>query len=69
MVETNQVKFITEKELAQITGFALQTIRNWRHVRRGPNYVKISRAVRYDYAEVMLFMNSRRVNLEREDRI
>lgn len=58
-------RFIDEKELSIITGFALPTIRKWRHERRGPKYSKIFRMIRYDYNEVMKFMDDHRIEVER----
>jgi len=57
-------RFIDEKELAAMTGFALQTIRNWRFRRQGPSYLKINRAIRYELGEVLRYMDQHRVNLE-----
>ena len=41
----NQV--VDETQAAKIIGRAVQTLRNDRHLRKGPPYIKISRSVRY----------------------
>jgi len=48
--------FLTEREVAKLTGIAVQTLRNWRCMRVGPPYVKIGRLVRYPKDELDKFM-------------
>ena len=38
---------VDEKKAARILGNKTQTLRNWRHQRRGPAYIKLGRSVRY----------------------
>ena len=33
---------LTESEAAEYLGVAVQTLRNWRHLRKGPPYLKLS---------------------------
>jgi predicted DNA-binding transcriptional regulator AlpA len=57
-------RYFTEKELSQQLSVALQTIRNWRCVRRGPNYHKFNgRLVRYSEADVIAWLEGRRIDL------
>jgi len=56
-------RYLKEKEVAELTGLALQTLRNWRLLRKGPPYCKVGRSVRYPLAEVYSFMEKRRVNV------
>ena len=51
---TNQ--YLTEKQVSQATGFSLQTLRNWRHVSRGPVYCKVGRSVRYRPQDIERYM-------------
>jgi hypothetical protein len=44
--------WITEKEVSKITGIAVQTLRNDRHLCRGIPYYKRNRSVRYKEADV-----------------
>lgn len=62
--ENKAKRFINEKELSIITGIALPTLRRWRHERKGPSYIKISRMVRYDYEISMKFMDGHKIDLE-----
>ena len=55
------IKYVDEKVVSQITGRALQTLRNDRQFRRGIPYSKIGRSVRYLLADVLEFMESRKV--------
>jgi len=59
--ETPKAQWITEKEVAAMTNFAVQTLRNFRHQGRGPAYSKIGRAIRYNLDTVAGFMESKRV--------
>jgi len=57
----NQIKYITEKEVSEITGRALSTLRNERFLGKGMPYIKIGKSVRYKYEDGIEFMESRRV--------
>jgi predicted DNA-binding transcriptional regulator AlpA len=57
-------RWIDEKEVSQIMGIAVQTLRNWRFKRVGPPYVKVSKAVRYRVDEVIDFMERKKINVE-----
>jgi hypothetical protein len=56
-----EVKYLTELQVADITGRALSTLRNERFCRRGIPYVKIGRSVRYNLQDVIGFMESHRI--------
>ena len=56
-----RVKYITEKEVSEITGRALSTLRNERFLGKGIPYIKIGKSVRYKLDEVIDFMESNRV--------
>lgn len=45
-------KLLTESEVAQITGRAIQTLRNDRFKSQGIPYIKLGRNVRYDPKDV-----------------
>ena len=57
-------RWIEEKRVAELTGIAVQTLRNWRFKRTGPPYFKVRRSVRYRLDEVIRYMEERRVNVE-----
>jgi hypothetical protein len=59
-------RFLTEKEVARMTGLALSTLRNTRFQCRGLPYIKIGRAVRYDLRDVVRFMEAHKI-APRED--
>lgn len=57
--------FLNEAEVAAITGRAVSTLRNDRHLRRGIPYLKVSaRSVRYRTPDVMNFMTARPINFD-----
>ena len=54
-------QYVTENELSNITGIAVQTLRNWRHERRGFPYVKVGRSIRYELDEIDEYMQERKI--------
>lgn len=54
-------RYLTEKEVARITGLSLSTLRNARFQGRGLPYVKLGRSVRYDLKDVVKYMEDRKV--------
>ena len=56
-----RIKYITEKEVSEITGRALSTLRNERFLGKGIPYFKIGKSVRYRLDDVIEFMESKRV--------
>ena len=62
--DLRQVQYIDEYEASRITGFAVQSFRNWRHLRRGPGYVKVGRSIRYSLAGLVEWMERHRVEQE-----
>ena len=59
-----KVKYIDEKQVSELIGRALQTLRNDRHCSRGLPYIKIGRSVRYNLQEVINFMESHRIETD-----
>lgn len=57
----NEVRYLNEQEVSHITGFALSTLRNHRHHRKGIPYLKCGRAIRYSLGDVLSYMESRRI--------
>jgi len=54
-------RYLTEKEVAKMTGLSLSTLRNARFQSRGLPYVKIGRSVRYSLVDVIDYMERRKV--------
>ncbi len=54
-------RFITEHEVAEITGRAVKTLRDDRFKGKGFPYVKLGRSVRYDQDVVLAMMEESRV--------
>jgi hypothetical protein len=57
-------RYLTEQEVSVLTGRAVQSLRNDRHRGRGFPYRKIGRSVRYSLAEILVIMESRRIDPE-----
>jgi len=60
------IRYVDEKEVSRITGFALPTLRNDRHRGRGIPYVKRGRSVRYRLDEVIEYMESHKIQTDRD---
>ena len=65
MENTNELlkkPFLNEVETAALTGRAVSTLRNERHLCRGIPYLKVSkRSIRYKLDDVLAFMERRRI--------
>jgi phage terminase Nu1 subunit (DNA packaging protein) len=59
-----QVKYINEKKVAEITDIGVQTLRNDRHLKRGIPYSKKNRMVRYSLSDVIAFMEQHKIRTE-----
>jgi excisionase family DNA binding protein len=63
-MEKEETVYINDVQAAKIMGLSKQSLRNWRHLNRGLPYYKIGRSVRYALADVIEFMESRKINTE-----
>jgi hypothetical protein len=57
-------QYLTEKQVSEITGRALSTLRNERSKRVGIPYIKIGRSVRYNFEDVIGFMERHRIETQ-----
>lgn len=59
--------FLNEMETAELTGRAVSTLRNERHLQRGIPYLKISkRSIRYKLNDVLSYMERQRISFDTE---
>jgi DNA-binding transcriptional MerR regulator len=56
---------INETEASALLGVAIQTLRNWRHQRKGPAYLKLGRSIRYQIEDIKSFMEAHRIDPEK----
>ena len=56
--------YLNEKQVKEITGCALSTLRNNRFNRKGIPYVKVGRSCRYSEADVVSFMEKRKIQTD-----
>jgi predicted DNA-binding transcriptional regulator AlpA len=65
MHELLKKPFLNEKEVAALTGRAVSTLRNERHLRRGFPYLKVGRrSIRYKLTDILTSMEARRINFD-----
>jgi hypothetical protein len=55
-------RYVNDVEAAMILSISPQTLRNYRHMGKGPAYSKRGRMVRYKIADLFEFMKSGRVD-------
>ena len=47
---------LTENEVAKRLSLTTNTLRKWRYLGKGPNFIKIGSAVRYEQEEIATFI-------------
>lgn len=57
-------RYLTEKEVSEITGLAVATLRSHRFYRKGIPFCKIGKAVRYSYKTVFQYMEKNTVTFD-----
>ena len=62
MKDANTVRWLTERQVAELTGFSVHTLRAHRLKRRGIPYAKIGRSVRYSIQDVKAYMAQNRIS-------
>jgi predicted DNA-binding transcriptional regulator AlpA len=50
---------LNEREVANITGMSVASLRRWRLLGQGPRYIKIGAAVRYKPGDLTAWLESR----------
>jgi len=63
------IKYLNEREVAELTSRSLSTLRNERSLGLGIPYSKVGRSVRYSLADVVEFMEAHKVNTNERVRI
>ncbi len=58
------VKYLNEKQVYEITGIAVQILRNWRQARKSFPYIKAGHSVTYSVGDIEAFEEARRVKTE-----
>jgi predicted DNA-binding transcriptional regulator AlpA len=56
-----QIRYLKEQEVSEVTGLSLSTLRNYRCAGKGPSYVKVGASVRYNHDDVIRFMERNRI--------
>jgi hypothetical protein len=56
---------LNEKKASRFLGVAVPTLRNWRHLRRGPSYYRAGRRVLYLKKDLISYREERRVEMKR----
>jgi len=57
-IEMDEMRLLTDREVAFVQGRSLQSVRNDRYVGRGPRWVRVGRLVRYRKSDVTSFLRS-----------
>jgi len=62
--EADRSAIVNEIDAAKILCLAVQTLRNDRHLRKGPPYLKLGRSVRYKVTDLIEYLNRNRIDPE-----
>ena len=54
-------QLLNDKQVAKLTGRALQTVRNDRFNRQGISYIRVGRSIRYKVQDVLDFIKRNRI--------
>jgi len=60
----DKVKYLDERQTANLTGFSVHTLRNHRHLSKGLPYIKAGKSIRYSFSDIINFMGEHRVTPE-----
>lgn len=58
---TNE-RYLNEKDVSELTGLSVGTLRKHRQEMRGIRYAKVGKSVRYAYTDVLAYMESKMVS-------
>ena len=58
--ENTTLALVNETEAARILGLSVKTLRRWRWAGRGPRFLKLGAAVRYDPADLAAYIEAGR---------
>jgi len=56
---------LNDREAAQLLGKRVQTLRNWRSLKRGPAYIKLGRSVKYRIEDLQEYILRSRIDPEK----
>jgi hypothetical protein len=60
-MDQEKVCYVNGKGASRMIKVSPQTLTNWRHLQKGPRYVKSGRLVRYSVSDLLAFMEARKV--------
>jgi hypothetical protein len=63
-MEQDKATYVNDREASRIIGVARQTLANWRHLQKGPCYVKGGRVVRYAVSDLLAYMEARKIGTQ-----
>jgi len=59
VANTRLESLLNERDVARITGLSVASVRRWRVLRKGPEYIKIGASVRYTPESLAAWLKSR----------
>ncbi len=63
-IEKQQDRYLTEREVSDITGVSLSTLRSNRSSHKGMPYIKVGRSIRYKLLDVITYMDEHRIKIQ-----
>ena len=55
---------LNEYQASDVLNVSVQTLRNWRHQRKGPAYLKLGRSVRYQIEDIEKYKEKKKIDPE-----
>lgn len=65
-VNMHRIRALTEREISDLLGLSVATLRAWRHRGQGPRFLRLGRAVRYLPADLEDFVRASAVDASPE---
>ena len=59
---SNTTRALTEREVAELLGLSVATLRAWRHRGKGPRFLRLGRSVRYLPSDLADFVRASAVD-------
>jgi hypothetical protein len=60
-------RFLKEKEVSELTGISITALRNWRAKKKGFQFCKVSKCVRYPLKDLLSYFEQNKQLAIRED--
>jgi excisionase family DNA binding protein len=57
--ESRAIHLVNDRQVAELLGVSLATVRRWRLLNRGPRFLKLGASCKYKFSDVASWLESR----------